>query len=314
MKRHVLAAILMSVPVGLLAWQGGMAAIGVTDEALTTQLERVTRQKGDGLTLSILGPKQLVAAMALGPADQAVLMKQLATAAKAIVMAPAFLSAHDAWIAKEYQAVNHGLKVKSGDEVMKGATTEAGVSEMMKRVQREAAGVYVQMTKDTPIDNLKMMFDESLKDWTKDAARATGSNKAKSAKLVAGATAIKDLSATQPEKFRRGYAVLLSASNDGPDTEEALFGSAATSKDENEQLAWDKYNLRGALKRVLAQAVAEAPTVDFAAQTVQKSGVRVFVNPAYEKKSLTWKAMYRAGKLPTAAGLEVARAWLKELQ
>jgi len=112
---------------------------------------------------------------------------------------------------------------------------------------------------------------------------------------------------------RRGYAVLLSASNDGPDTEAAVFGAMASSKDENEQIAWDKYNLRGALKRVLTQAVAEGPTVDFAAATVQKSGVRVFVNPVYEKKSATWKAMYRAGKLPTAAGLEIARAWLKEL-
>jgi hypothetical protein len=37
------------------------------------------------------------------------------------------------------------------------------------------------------------------------------------------------------------------------------------------------------------------------------------VNPAYEKKSVIWKAMFRAGKGPSAAGVEVARAWLKEL-
>ena len=79
------------------------------------------------------------------------------------------------------------------------------------------------------------------------------------------------------------------------------------------QLAWDTHNLRGALKRLLAQAVAEAPTVDFAAQTVAKSGVKVFVNPAYEKKSATWKAMYRAGKGPAMAGVAIAAAWLKEL-
>ncbi len=101
MKKHVLAAVLMCVPAGVLAWQGGMAAIGVTESGLQAQLERMTRQKGDGLTLSILGPKQLAAAMALGAADQAVLMKELATAAKAIVMSPAFQSAHVAWIAKE---------------------------------------------------------------------------------------------------------------------------------------------------------------------------------------------------------------------
>ena len=130
---------------------------------------------------------------------------------------------------------------------------------------------------------------------------------------VTRAGAIKDLSATEPDKFRRGYAVLLSAASDGLDTEEAVFGAMASLKDENAQIAWDEHNLRGALKRVLAQAVAEGPTVDFAAQTEQKSRSRMFVNPAYEKKSLTWKAMYRAGKLPTAAGLEIARAWLKEL-
>ena len=109
-----------------------MAAIGVTESALQPQLERVTRQKGDGLTLSILGPKQLLAAMTLSPADQVVLMKELAAAARAIVMAPSFLAAHDAWIAKEYQAVNHGLKVKSADAVLEGATTEAGVAEMIE--------------------------------------------------------------------------------------------------------------------------------------------------------------------------------------
>lgn len=57
----------------------------------------------------------------------------------------------------------------------------------------------------------------------------------------------------------------------------------------------------------------ETVCVDFAAETVQKGSVLVFVNPAYEKKSLTWKAMYRAGKGPTAADVEVAKAWLKEL-
>lgn len=99
----------------------------------------------------------------------------------------------------------------------------------------------------------------------------------------------------------------------GPDTEAALFGAHESGNKEEEQVAWDKHNLRGAIKRLFTQAVAEAPTVDFAAKTELQSGVLVFVNPAYEKKSLTWKAMYRAGKAPAAAGVEIARAWLKEL-
>jgi hypothetical protein len=158
-----------------------------------------------------------------------------------------------------------------------------------------------------------MMFDESVKDWTQEANKPKGSDKPKYAKLVAQSAAIKDLSVSDPDKFRRGYAVLRSAEADGLDTEEALFGAQASSQRDNEQLMWDEHNLRGALKRVLSQVVAEAPTVDFVAQTVQKNSSLVFVNPAYEKKSVVWKAMYRAGQGPTAAGVDVARAWLKEL-
>jgi hypothetical protein len=53
--------------------------------------------------------------------------------------------------------------------------------------------------------------------------------------------------------------------------------------------------------------------VDFAAQTVQQGNRVKFVNPAYERKGYLWKAMYRAGKAPTGAMAEFARAWLKEL-
>jgi hypothetical protein len=127
------------------------------------------------------------------------------------------------------------------------------------------------------------------------------------------AAAIQGLKTSDPDKFRKGLAVLTSASGGGPDTEEALFGAQAAEQKENEQLNWDKHNLRGAMKRVLEQAVAEAPTVDFAAATVEKDGSKVFVNRVYEKKSLTWKAMYRAGKGPAMAGVEIARAWLKEM-
>ena len=65
MKKHVITAGLICLPVAVLAWQGGMAAIGVTESGLQSQIERATRQKGDGLTLSILGPKELAAARAL---------------------------------------------------------------------------------------------------------------------------------------------------------------------------------------------------------------------------------------------------------
>jgi hypothetical protein len=313
MHKHLIAAALICVPVAVLSWQGGMAAIDVTEPALQSQIERATRQKGDGLTLAMLGSKQLAAAKALSEPMQVALMKELGAAARVIVMAPAFLAAHEAYIAKEYKAANHGLKVKDPEEVGRKAMSEEGMGDLQLLVQRQMAAVYVQMAMQTKIEDLKSMFDVSLAEWTKEANKPKGSDKAKYTKVVAGAQAIKDLSATEPDKFRRGFAVLLSAANDGLDTEAAVFGAEERGKKEGEQLMWDKHNLRGALKRLLTQAVAEAPTVDFAAKTELKSGVQVFVNPAYEKKSLTWKAMYRAGKAPAAAGVEIARAWLKEL-
>lgn len=313
MKKHLVAAALVCVPVVALSWQGGMAAIDVTESALQSQIERATRQKGDGLMLSLLGPKPLAAAKALSEPMQVALMKELGAAAKAIVMAPAFLAAHDAYIAKEYKAANHGLKVKDVEQMANQG--QATADDFALAVQRQMAAVYVDMAMKTPMPDLKAMFDVTVADWTKDANRPTRSakDKAKYAKLVAGAQAITDLSVTEPDKFRRGYAVLLSTAANGPDTEAALFGAQARGQKEEEQLMWDKHNLRGAITRLLTQAVAEAPTVDFAAKTEMKDGVLVFVNPAYEKKSLTWKAMYRAGKAPAAAGIAVARAWLKEL-
>jgi hypothetical protein len=313
MKKYVVTAALVCLPAALVALQGGLAGIGITESALQSQFERATRQKGDGLMLAILPPKVLAAAKALSEPQQAALMRELATAAKTIMMSPAFQSAHDAFIAKEYKAVNHGIKVKTLEQVAQGATSQAGASEFELKMKREMSALYVQLAMESKIEDLKMMFDESLKEWTKEASKPKGSDKAKYAKLVAQSAAIKDLSVSDPVKFRRGYAVLRSAEADGLDTEEALFGAQASSQKDNEQLMWDQHNLRGALKRVLAQVVAEAPTVDFAAQTVQKNSSLVFVNPAYEKKSVIWKAMYRAGKGPTAAGVEVARVWLKEL-
>ena len=47
--------------------------------------------------------------------------------------------------------------------------------------------------------------------------------------------------------------------------------------------------------------------------TVEKAGKTVFVNAADEKRSALWKACFRAGAAPTAAGVKLAKAWLSEL-
>jgi hypothetical protein len=283
MKKYVVIAALVCLPAGLMAWQSGMASVGVTEAGLQSQFERATRQKGDGLMLSILPPKALVAAKALSEPMQVALMKELATAAKTIMMSPAFQSAHEAFIATEYKAVNHGIKVKTAEQSLAGIGTKAGNDEFQLKMQRDMAAIYVQMATETKIPDLTMMIDEYVKDWTKQAAKPKADPKY--ARYLKQAAAVKAISESDPPKFRRGFAVLASAANDGLDTEEALFGAQASSAKDSEQVAWDEHNLRGAIKRVLTQVVAEAPTVDYAAQTVQKSGVAVFVNPAYEKKS-----------------------------
>lgn len=91
------------------------------------------------------------------------------------------------------------------------------------------------------------------------------------------------------------------------------FYSGNRMQQEQEQEAWDKHSLKAVLRSKLPTVVKEAASVDFAAQTVQQGNRTRFANPAYEKKSSVWKAMYRAGKAPTVAALEFARGWLKEL-
>ena len=190
MRKHVVTAALVCLPVALVGWQSGMASIGVTEAALQSQFERATRQKGDGLMLSILPPKALVAAKALSEPMQVALMRELATTAKTIMMSPAFQSAHDAFIATEYKAVNHGIKVKTLEDSAKAATSKAGANEFELKMKREMAAIYVQFAMDMKIADLTMMLDEGVKDWTKQAAKPKANPKY--AKLLKQAAAIKD--------------------------------------------------------------------------------------------------------------------------
>lgn len=53
-------------------------------------------------------------------------------------------------------------------------------------------------------------------------------------------------------------------------------------------------------------------TVDFNAQVSGSPKNQKFVNPVYEKKSLKWKAIYRAGKDVNDVAAVFAKEWLKE--
>lgn len=53
-------------------------------------------------------------------------------------------------------------------------------------------------------------------------------------------------------------------------------------------------------------------TVDFDAKTSGSPKNQKFINPVYEKKSLKWKAIYRAGKDVNEVASAFAKEWLKE--
>ena len=67
-----------------------------------------------------------------------------------------------------------------------------------------------------------------------------------------------------------------------------------------------------AVKARLNEYLQMLPTVDFEAKlTGTTANNKKFVNPAYEMKSLQWKAIYRAGKDVNEVASAVAREWLK---
>lgn len=80
--------------------------------------------------------------------------------------------------------------------------------------------------------------------------------------------------------------------------------------------AWEKmYPADPAVmvKKRLQEYLQLAATVDFTAKLTDpdKYKVKKFANPAYEKKSLKWKAIYRAGKEVNDAVTAFVKEWLK---
>lgn len=267
------------------------------------------RPNGDWEQLPFIPPAAVAAAYALGESAQVALVETVGTAVKTLVMSATFLAEHDKYIKGEHQAVDHGLKGVVGiEEALKKNDLKA-----IEAIQaREVVAMGVDRVRLVPPDALKTEFAQELAKWKEQAANPKRRDQAKFKKLVAAAQPLEGLAAND-EKFRRGYAVLKSIDNDGPDTEEAVFAIHQRVAQEKEQLAYDGHNLKGQLKQQLTTFVAIAAKVNFNAQTVEKGGKTLFVNPADERQGALWKACFRAGEAPTAAALKLARAWLAEL-
>jgi hypothetical protein len=267
------------------------------------------RTNGDWDQLPSLPDAAVAAAYALGDAAQVALVETVGTAIKAMVMSAAFLAEHDKYIKAEHQAVDHGLKGVVGIEQ---ALKKNDLKTIEAIQAREVVAIGVDQIGLIPAESLKKEFDRDLATWKMDAAKPKAREQAKFQKLVARAQPLEGLAAND-EKFLRGYAVLKSIENGGPDTEEAVYAIHKRVTQEREQLAYDEHNLKGQLKQQLTTFVTTAAKVNFNAETVEKDDKILFVNPSDEKQGALWKACFRAGEAPTAAALKLARAWLAEL-
>jgi len=68
------------------------------------------------------------------------------------------------------------------------------------------------------------------------------------------------------------------------------------------------------IKKQLENFLSYTSDIDFAAETVNKNGKKIFVNQAYERKSHYWKMAYRAGKEVVEPARDFVTQWLKEIK
>ncbi len=315
MKIKTLIAFLTLGAGGLaLAWQFDPSRLALTQKDLETRVSGGLRDESSELQVPWLTPQTAKAAKALSEADRAQAVQALGTAMKAFVTSEAFQKAHAESIRLGHKAVDHGIQAYTQEEMVQMAMKPKPGVDPIADMQKKMMAQGTMQLRSMPFDAMKMMYEDSLKSWTRKAQTASNpAAKAKAQKLAARAQEIQPWITSKPEEFKKAYTLLYSIDNDGPGTEEELVKLANQGKLEEEQRAYNTYGWKPVLRKKLQALVKEAATVDFAAQTTEAAGRKKLVNPAYEKKSAVWKAMFRAGQAPTVAASEFAKAWLKEL-
>lgn len=237
---------------------------------------------------------------------------------KQMVMSEAVQKAHDEQIARQYGAVNHGLRLtprrnpKKRFEEMSAqmrknpaAAQKPGFMQEFIKLQQEL----VESGQEEMLDSELTLFTRPLpevKQKFQEYRQAYGGTGA--AKQCFDAAA--PLADSDPERLRLlTFRCLM-----GQFGTEVSEAEADRIRKERAQRLYDERSLKGVIRRSLKEFLATAATVDFAAETAARSGRQVFVNAAYEKKDGLWKLIYRNGKEPTEVAVQFAQAWLKELQ
>lgn len=267
-------------------------------------------EDGDWDQLPYIGRSVVAAAKALDESARVAFVDKVGAAFKALVMSDAFAKAHAEAIKQKHKAVDHGITgLVSTEELLKRKDWAA----VETRDKGASAAGMVDNMEEQDAESLQRMLAGEMGGWTRRADDVKRKDRAKYQKMVRDAQALQALGTSDVQKLRRGVSVLYSMDQGGPDTEEALYALRDRVKLETEQLAWDEYNLKAALRTQLTAFVALVPAVDFAAATKEENGMVRFVKPAYEEKGQVWKACFRAGKPVSMRAMEMAQAWLKEL-
>ena len=209
--------LLTAAGLGVAAWalQSGIDAIGVSRAKFEEIVVAATRGHSLTYPAGFTGRAAVEKFKALAPEARAGVIVEALKAAKALVSTPAFAKAHEAYIAQDLNAVNHGGTAAKTDIAKKiEADPEAGMKDIM-------AVAAVQLGESLrKMDNkmaLKMMLDMDLKEG--DA----------SLKKIAPL-----LDSNVPE-FRKQYSLWKSAQMGGPKTEAAYQAALKTAGTMNAQ-------------------------------------------------------------------------------
>lgn len=153
----------------MVAWQGGLAAVGLKD-ANVLEIAKSYFLSGDSGAfpgLYSLSGSMRTLWKSKGPAERPQEIRDLAAYAKKYVSTPAFENIYTEWIKTTYHAVDHGMKIDPRADAQK-AIANGGVQQM----QSQMGAMIAQSVGQIPPQTLKMLFDQDLANWKDDADKA----------------------------------------------------------------------------------------------------------------------------------------------
>jgi len=283
------------------------------ESSIAAYTQREVPESDRRLAIPYVEPASRALLKGLNDASRAAMVKELGLAAKAIVMSPAFETAYNALLQKDYNAINHGIKVVDTEAVAKKAAEAGDYSALGNAMRDQMRKMVFEQVKqaDQATPQVLPILAESIKGLMSSLEPANASEKAMHKRAAVALDEAAKLSPSNlnvaREKFREGayLAVFVEPKSAG--------SSEADAKKNEQQLNYNRRALRPNLKAKLTAFVALAKSVDHKAITQPKDNRVVFANPAYEKQSSFWKLLFRLGPGGTSAAMQIAQAWSAEL-